>query len=71
MTAVKNGGVHAKHTKYTKQVKAKIDAWAKENEGYTQEQAKKYLESLEKNLYKQVESKSKKGGTKVNELKLD
>ena len=71
LSPVKNGGVHAKHPNYTKQVEAKINKWASENEGYTPGQAKQFLEGLQKSLNKQVETGSKVGGTKVNELKLN
>ncbi|GAA0876010.1 hypothetical protein GCM10009118_24200 [Wandonia haliotis] len=68
---VKNGGTHAKHKKYTEQIDMKINSWAKQNEGYTPEQAKEFLETLQESLHKIVETASKKNGVKVNDIKLD
>ena len=63
--AVKEGGEHANHPAYNKQLAAKINAWADKQKDYTPEQAKEYVEGLAGQLKTSVKELTDKG-VKVN-----
>jgi len=66
--ALKEGGEHANHPAYTKNLMKKIENWAKDNPNYTGKEAKQFLESLSGKLKKVLKEKSVNGGVKVNNL---
>jgi hypothetical protein len=68
LSKVADGGVHANHPNYSKQIANKLNAWADKNKGYSPEQAKEFLTGVAENLKTQIQKESVNGGKKVNEL---
>ncbi|AWM14185.1 hypothetical protein DI487_10210 [Flavobacterium sediminis] len=66
--ALNEGGTHANHPTYTKQILENLTKWSKENVNYTGEQAKEYLEKFAGKLKDKIQKESVEGSTKVNDL---
>ncbi len=66
--ALKEGGQHANHPSYTKNVLNQIEEWATANPNYTGEDAMNYLNELSGDLKTLIQKESVEGGKKVNDL---
>lgn len=69
--ARKHNKLHGSHPKYTENVNKIISDWAKQNKGYTPEQAKEFLEGLSGELKSVIKSETNVKKVKLDDLNLD
>ncbi|MBT2563802.1 AHH domain-containing protein [Pedobacter sp. ISL-68] len=68
--AVVDGGVHANHPNYTKQIRKALNDFSKANKNYTPAQAKEFLNDLVGELKSIIKKESIDGGKKINDIKI-